>query len=393
MNKTLHPSTQILKRNTAHLKGKVLLVNPPETASIQLALETIPKKQLTVSCQDYGMYKAALALELPALFETYHVAKAPFDTVVVFLPKSDLEIEMVLSWARSCVKAGGHVILIGQNNAGIKSAKKTLEKLVGPVVFSDTARHSAFYVANKSVKLKPFSLNDWWLIHEVASPAHGSRLTAQSFRVFSLPGTFSHGRLDDGTSMLLATLPDIPEVNPILDWGCGSGTIGAALSLLHGSIRVDMVDSNALALASSEKTVKENKLKNCRVFASNIFSDVTETYEYIVANPPFHKGRDTYYADVESFLTESSRHLAEHGHLRIVANNFLNYEASLEKHFGYVKTLVKNNKYKIVESVKTPAPPPMRNAKAKKRAPKETKFLDVRDIDKLMVEEVEEFEE
>lgn len=399
MSTELHPSTQLIIRNIERISGTILLVNPPELASIAAVIATHPLKQVWVQTTDYGMYTEALAEKYQASFGTHFTDKKKFSQIVLFLPKSDLEIEMTLSWISEALesKASAEVIIVGQNNAGIKSAKKTLEKLIGPVVFSDSARHSAFYAANKTITLKPFNLNDWWQSNEIPTSVFTLPSTLHplpSLRVFSLPGVFSHGKLDEGTKLLLETFTDTGTAKRVLDWGCGAGSIGIALALNQPLAEVDMADSNALALASTEKTVAENKISNCKVFASNVFSRVEGLYDLIVANPPFHKGHDTHYTDSELFIREARSHLEPHGHLRVVANIFLRYEQLIEEQFGYVKTTSKTNKYKILETVYAPTVQrPKKKKFKKKRTLEEAGFIDVRDIDKLIVQDVEEFEE
>ena len=48
-------------------------------------------------------------------------------------------------------------------------------------------------------------------------------------KVVSLPGVFSHGRLDRGTALLLEHLDKLPSGH-LLDFGCGAGVLGAALA-------------------------------------------------------------------------------------------------------------------------------------------------------------------
>ncbi len=424
MKETLHPSTQILERNISKLSGKILVINPPELSSIATIEAKIPTSKIKVSCQDFGLFSEAKQTGYESYFETHHVPKTLFDTVVVFLPKSDAEIEMVLAWSNECLDKSGQLILIGQNNAGIKSAKKTLEKLIGPITFTDNARHSAFYVSNKTVKLKKFKLDDYWqsyrinvgsIIPDSTSPRGKSGIQhlktldpgpragmteEEGLRVYSLPGTFSHSKLDEGTSLLLASLQskvDLSQTKTALDWGCGAGPLGLALTLIRRSIKVDMVDSSAEALASAEKTIKENALTNCEVFASNVFSGVKEKYDLIVANPPFHKGHSTSYIASETFIKTSKQYLTEHGHMVIVANVFLHYETLLEEQFGYVKTLVKTNKYKILEVINEPVREVRESRKEKKRRPKRTLeeagFIDINDLDKVIVEDTDTFDD
>ncbi len=393
MSTELHPSTQLLIRNIERITGSVLLVNPPELASVAAVAAINPLTE--VQTTDYGLHTEAIAEKYQASFGTHYAHVKKFNQIILFLPKSDLEIEMTLHWVSEALdkNSSAEVIIVGQNNAGIKSAKRTLEKLIGPVVFSDSARHSAFHAAQKTVKLKPFNLNDWWQSYEVPLPAHASHPAPQAFRVFSLPGVFSHGKLDEGTELLLKTFTGTGTAKRVLDWGCGAGVIGIALALSQPLAQMDMVDSNALALASTEKTLSENNILNCKVFASNIFSGIEGLYDLIVANPPFHKGHDTYYTDSELFIREAKSHLEPHGQLRVVANIFLRYEQLMEEQFGYVKAVSKTNKYKILETVYTPTTHRQDKKKfKKKRSLEEADFVDIRDLDKLVVQEVESFE-
>jgi hypothetical protein len=52
-----------------------------------------------------------------------------------------------------------------------------------------------------------------------------------------------------------------------------------------------------------------------------------------------------------------------------VANVFLRYEPLLEEQFGYVKTVAKTNKYKVLEAVKIPQGKELKKEKYKKRRP------------------------
>ena len=50
-------------------------------------------------------------------------------------------------------------------------------------------------------------------------------IAGESFRIASLPGVFSHDRLDEGTAFLLANVRVHPDER-VLDIGCGWGAIG-----------------------------------------------------------------------------------------------------------------------------------------------------------------------
>jgi 16S rRNA (guanine1207-N2)-methyltransferase len=65
----------------------------------------------------------------------------------------------------------------------------------------------------------------------------------------SLPGVFSHGRLDRGTELLLEHLDKLPSGH-LLDFGCGAGVLGAAVKRRYPHNPATL-DVDAFAAASS----------------------------------------------------------------------------------------------------------------------------------------------
>ena len=184
---------------------------------------------------------------------------------------------------------------------------------------------------------------------------HGSRCFSVLYRsadvkIFSLPGVFSHGRLDRGTSIFLEVLEDIPS-GKILDFGCGTGVISACISSLKGKHDFTLVDSDALALACSEKTMEATENKSFTVLASDVFSEVKEKFDLIVSNPPFHQGVKTNYAATEQFLVMSKSMLHSGGELRIVANSFLHYLPIIKKTFGNGEVLLVKDGFSVYRAV------------------------------------------
>ena len=160
-----------------------------------------------------------------------------------------------------------------------------------------------------------------------------------------MPGVFSAGELDHGTALLLSTLTQKVQ-GRVLDLGCGAGVIGSYLKQQNPRIELVMSDIHAMALASAERTLRENDLSG-EVIASDVFSDLQGKFNLIISNPPFHDGIDTAYRAVQELVAQAKWFLVQGGELRIVANSFLPYPELLEQAFGAYDVLAKTNKFKV----------------------------------------------
>ncbi len=79
----------------------------------------------------------------------------------------------------------------------------------------------------------------------------------------------------------------------VLDLGCGSGCIGLSLYNENPNISLFLSDISNKALSVAKKNALELKAK-CKVIHSNLFSNINEKFDLIVANLP--------YIEKESFL-------------------------------------------------------------------------------------------
>ncbi len=123
------------------------------------------------------------------------------------------------------------------------------------------------------------------------------------------------------------------------------------MAKLNPEIELNLCDISALAVASTKATLAANNLDGT-VFASDVYSDTSDDYQFIISNPPFHAGLDTSYSATETLLEQAPRHLTATGELIIVANSFLKYPPIIECAFGQSNTLSKTNKFAIYHAKK-----------------------------------------
>lgn len=143
-------------------------------------------------------------------------------------------------------------------------------------------------------------------------------------------GVFSKKGLDFGTRTLLENIPKL--YGQVLDFGCGYGPIGIYIKKTN-NVEVDMIDINKRSVNLTLKNALLNKAE-VNVFESDIYSQVTKQYDFIITNPPIRIGKQKLY----EILFNAHNFLKERGELWLVIN----------KDQG-AKSLIKdlNEKYKV----------------------------------------------
>ena len=154
---------------------------------------------------------------------------------------------------------------------------------------------------------------------------------------------FSQKELDKATAMLLPQIQTL--AGKVLDFGCGSGVIGASLKKRFPNIKIHLVDISALALFSATQTLAANGLSG-EVFATDGYSQINTCFDHIISNPPFHVGLKTHYSTTEELLSQAPNYLNPNGQLTIVAN-FLKYPPFIEQAFGHCHRLIKDNHFTV----------------------------------------------
>jgi len=156
---------------------------------------------------------------------------------------------------------------------------------------------------------------------------------------------FSKKGLDFGTRSLLESI-DINNINgDVLDFGCGYGPIGIYIASNTNS-NVDMIDINERALNLARRNAEINKV-NVNIFESNIYSNITKKYDYIITNPPIRVGKKILY----EILIKAKESLKDNGHLIFVINKDQGAKSTMKDMEEYynVKLLNKNKGFFIID--------------------------------------------
>ncbi|MFM2588897.1 16S rRNA (guanine(1207)-N(2))-methyltransferase RsmC [Vibrio sp. TBV020] len=340
MSAYIAPS-QIAQRQLAYFEGKHVLVagEAEDLFPVELANHC---HSVTVFTTNYGYHRQLESQpKITSVFGAEFDQETPADVVLLYWPKAKAEAEYLLAMLMAKLGENTEIVVVGENRSGIKSIEKMF-KPYGPITKYDSARRCSFYWGQCTQTPEAFELDKWFKSYQVS-------YKETSLTIKSLPGVFSHGEFDIGSKLLLDTLPNL--TGKVLDFGCGAGVIGSVMATLNPGIELEMCDISALAVESSKATLVANGLTG-KVFASDVYSDTSNDYDFIISNPPFHAGLDTSYSATETLLAKAPSYQNKAGQLLIVANSFLKYPPIIEKAFGNCETLNKTTKFAIYSAKK-----------------------------------------
>ncbi len=115
-----------------------------------------------------------------------------------------------------------------------------------------------------------------------------------TLRFFTDNATFSKEHLDEGSRILLETLPKLS--GRVADIGCGWGAIGCFAAAMNPEADVHMLDVNQRAVELAARNIRENGLENAQAFAGDGRSDLPAGLDFALLNPPIRAGKEVIYA-------------------------------------------------------------------------------------------------
>ena len=117
-------------------------------------------------------------------------------------------------------------------------------------------------------------------------------------------GVFSKGEVDDGTDLLLKSLPE-EMAGDILDLGCGWGVIGICVARRWPDTRVTMADVNLRALELAQGNAERNRAEVRCLESDGMEALKGSLFDAVITNPPIRAGKQVIYrmfADAEECL-------------------------------------------------------------------------------------------
>ncbi|WP_339950652.1 methyltransferase [uncultured Albimonas sp.] len=272
----------------------------------------------------------------------------PAAAVCLTRARAENRANIARAWAR--VAEGGRLLVSGAKTDGVESLQKALRK-AGLEVEAAPRRHGR--VLSLTRRGEAPAIFDEWLSEAALAP----RVQAGGRDFVTQAGVFSWDRVDPGSALLAEALP--PLSGAVADLGAGWGYLSARILESEKVTALDLIEAEQAALDCARRNLDDPR-------ARFHWADVRAmplgraSHDTVVANPPFHDGREVSLALGTAFLEAGARLLKPSGRLWLVANRTLPYERVLETAFVEWSEIGGDRTYKLL-CAHRPRPPAARN--------------------------------
>ncbi len=266
-----------------------------------------------------------------------------YDFVLIKLPKNLSFLEDILCRITGHLRPGSRLICAAMLKHLAPASFPLLQKYIGETTTSLAEKKARLVFASfeKEPVPSPYPL-------EVAIEGFAHPFTNHS-------NLFSREKLDFGTKFFLAQIPQ-GEYAKILDLGCGNGIIGIAAKQRNPAAQMIFSDESRMALQSAQinyaKFFPEDTSAGF-IWTNGYEDQERESVDLVLCNPPFHQEKTISDQIAWQMFVDAQRALRVGGTLRVVGNSHLGYHLKLKRIFGNSKIVTLNERFMIVDAVKS----------------------------------------
>jgi 16S rRNA (guanine1207-N2)-methyltransferase len=277
-----------------------------------------------------------------ALAARYKITPQPegedFDAALVLCGRHRGENELRIVEAIERTKAGGLILVAGGKEDGIASLRKRVEGLVELEGHMPKHHGIAFWFRRPSEISEP-----------VAALRAGNGETLIEGRFVAAPGMFSSDRIDAGSKLLAAHLPDKIS-GAVADFCAGWGFLAAELASRYPKIStLDLYEADFASLEAAKRNVAATGTLEPGFFWHDLLTEeVAYRYDFIVMNPPFHQKREAEPDMGQRMIRTAGAALKPGGRLLMVANRQLPYEKTLAEAFSSYSEVARDGMFKVL---------------------------------------------
>jgi 16S rRNA (guanine1207-N2)-methyltransferase len=274
---------------------------------------------------------------MPGATRLEEIAPGSASGMTMVVPPGTVERRTALALALRALAPGASLIALGPKDKGGARIKRELEGF-GCAVAESSKKHWRLCRATR-----PEALTDIDAAIEAGAPRFDPALD-----LWTQPGIFSWDRIDEGSALLLETLP--PLSGKGADLGCGLGLLTRFVLARDAAVtRIDGFDLDGRAIDAARRNVTDPR---ATFHWSDVRGDLAVAdLDFVVMNPPFHSGGQDDVALGRVFVKQARKLLRKGGVLWMVANRHLPYEEELAGQFAKVEAVTQSARFKICRAV------------------------------------------
>lgn len=263
-----------------------------------------------------------------------------YDQALLLLGRHRRENELRLAEALSRVKPGGLIVAAGTKKDGAPSFAKRIGEMV-TVEDQMSKHHGVVFWFRRPERL------DAGAIDRLRPEA---LLTPEGLETAT--GGFSEGKVDEGSQLLLKSLPNklTASTGRIADFCAGWGYIALELARKYQMGALDLFEAHKRSLEAAERNFKRLFPEAPAGFHWHdlVGEKVVGRYDAIVMNPPFHQSRSAEPDLGKAMIRAASGALKPGARLFMVSNRGLPYEAVLKEHFAAHGETARDGTFKVL---------------------------------------------
>ena len=273
------------------------------------------------------------------------------DAVLIKIPKTLALLKAQLVQLRDSLQPTTVIVAAGMTRDIHSSTLEVFEQTLGPTRTSLAKKKARLIFTDLDPALSP-----------TAPEPTVVPLDRPKIELVNHASVFSAKRLDNGTRLLLESLPATADGPSVIDLGCGNGVLGVAVALADSTAQVTFVDESHFAIRSAEETFRrafEDRDAASHSKPTFRVGDCLDglpgdSADLIVCNPPFHQGRVQGDDVAWKMFTGAKRVLGPGGELWVVGNRHLEYFDKLKRAFGNSQVMASTSKFLVIRAVVSP---------------------------------------
>lgn len=264
------------------------------------------------------------------------------DYVLMRIPKSLNLLEHQLHKLKPLINEKTKIVASAMTKNLSKNTRSIFEKVLGPSTQS-LAAHKARLIHCTAAEPE----------QQGSSTTYPRTFNAHGLSLSCHANVFAEGRVDPGTQVFIAHLPQMTEKKSLIDLGCGSGIMGILSARACNAKRAYFCDESFMAVASARQNSTSN-LADVEVYveAGNSIPEHFPDVDLVVCNPPFHQQQAMSKDMAMQMFTDAYKHLKPGGELWIVANRHLSYFGPVKRLFGHCENMAQHAKYVVLRAQK-----------------------------------------